>query len=161
MKTIIRNKAFETNSSSTHSICIEEENENAIEDGFITNANQKLNVAEGQFGWESDSFSSFPDKLDYLYMYLNYTEGSPNRSEITANGESLVKWLVSEFNKRGLSIEIRKYEVNEDKWFDQEGYIDHQSIPNDELEEVIQSQKAILNFLFNCRCSVITDNDNH
>lgn len=166
MKTVIRHKAFETNSSSTHSICVYEGSESRIEAGFQRHTNGEYEVEFGQFGWDHDTFYSFSSKVDYLYMYLNYTENDKlDRFEYIKNGKVFLTWLTSEFEKRNLTISFKCYDESEgryDKTFYSTGYIDHQSYPMTSMEnEVLTSQKAILNFLFNEDCYIETDNDNH
>ena len=60
MKTVIRHSVFETNSSSTHTICINKDfkwplKENSIEFGT------------GEFGWEFENYYDIWSKAEYLH----------------------------------------------------------------------------------------------
>ena len=55
----IRKGVFETNSSSTHSICIAKDAELTIP--------QSLHFSFGEFGWECDTLYSVSEKASYLY----------------------------------------------------------------------------------------------
>ena len=85
MKTQTRLKAFETNSSSTHSISISP-NDPALN----TNINGKkiVNVYTGEYGWEEDSYYGFADNASYVATYI-LSSADPHLSE----GE---KWLSPE-----------------------------------------------------------------
>lgn len=176
MKTVTRHKAFETNSSSTHSICVCDVDEGLIKLGFEAfNGHTLYDIGSGEYGWEVDDHYGFIAKLDYLYLYLDssssYRDGA-NASyrsvaplnEFNKDGNTFLAWLKSQFEERGFSITLETAVVNEDaeySWERGTGYIDHQSIPGDFEEEILRSQKAVLNYLFNDKCYVHTDNDNH
>ena len=68
----IRKSVFETNSSSTHSICIAKDVEVELP--------KKLDLEFGEFGWECDRLDSLHSKSSYLYTaVVNY--GSPEELE--------------------------------------------------------------------------------
>lgn len=62
MKTKIRKSVFETNSSSTHSICVAKNNN--------TKNFYKLSFWFGEFGWEEDKLNDPQDKMTYLVTAL-------------------------------------------------------------------------------------------
>ena len=59
----IRKNVFETNSSSTHSICIAKDMELIIP--------TSIHFEFGEFGWEVDTLSSVYEKASYLYTGLH------------------------------------------------------------------------------------------
>lgn len=163
MKTITRHKAFETNSSSTHSVCVY--GQGAEEEGFEKFDKHHLHdIGSGEYGWEQETLYGFHNKLDYLHIYLDQTENMFERPAHIKNGRALLQWLVDEFKARGKEIFLNEVIPNNQahayNWG--KGYIDHQSCPSNTMEtEVLSSQKALLNFLFNDSCYFETDNDNH
>ena len=64
MKRQIRQSCFETNSSSTHAICI------ATDD--VLNIPEEIHFGFDDFGWECDTHSSIRAKANYLYTCLPY-----------------------------------------------------------------------------------------
>lgn len=62
MKKQIRQGVFETNSSSTHSICIAKDTELIIP--------KELHLEFGEFGWECNTLNSLQEKASYLYTGL-------------------------------------------------------------------------------------------
>ncbi len=62
----IRQGAFETNSSSTHSICIATETQYNIPTSIEFNF--------GDFGWEVNKLTSRKAKASYLYTCITYSE---------------------------------------------------------------------------------------
>ena len=59
----VRQGVFETNSSSTHSICIAQTTDYIIPD--------KVSFSVGEFGWEVDKLSSLSEKASYLYTAIH------------------------------------------------------------------------------------------
>lgn len=59
----IRQNVFETNSSSTHAICICTNNPNVP---------TKVDIKVGEFGWDRVDLTDPEEKLSYLYTYLTY-----------------------------------------------------------------------------------------
>jgi len=164
MKTIIRHKAFETNSSSTHSICVCDIDESRIEAGFEKyNGEEFTGIGSGEYGWDQDSFNGFWNKLDYMFIQLESMENKTG-PEYAQSGQALLDWIIKEFESRGKTITLRRVGLNENakySWERGEGYIDHQSVGTEEVNAVLSSQKSLLNFLFNDDCYFETDNDNH
>lgn len=125
----IRNKVFETNSSSTHSISFSardtlEDNTMPIDeyDGYI-------HATFGEFGWEIESYYDQESKLSYLLTMAAHLNGfyfwCVNESEFE---EDLKKFIETEDFKT-LSDEIASYANCNGVWIDYgEGYVDHQSV---------------------------------
>lgn len=136
----IRKSVFETNSSSTHSLCI---SGGELEDSYLrVNDDFETIVELGEFGWEIEEYSGQYAKASYLFTILQYND------ELT----ELAKEAITEYTKTQ-GVEVRG-----------EGYVDHQS--SDTLDELfVGSEKEIkqnmINFVFNSGYTFNTDNDNH
>ena len=59
MKRQVRRGAFETNSSSTHAICI-------TKSKYRHNSFSHIDFETGEFGWENDEYDSLYNKASYL-----------------------------------------------------------------------------------------------
>jgi len=128
----IRRNVFETNSSSTHAMCIALVNEIKLRD---------VHFELGEFGWELDTLSDLHSKASYLWTALE-------------KGEEYDKSkLLSFLDKLGV-----KYSVEEE----QEGYfyIDHSEGLHDFLKKTLQSPLSLARFLFSPLSFILTGNDN-
>lgn len=75
MKTI-RSNCFETNSSSTHSVTID----NSSETTHLSKIkNKKIKCSD--FGWEYEKFNDFETKASYFWTLVNQNEDIPNLRE--------------------------------------------------------------------------------
>ena len=80
----IRPNAFETNSSSCHSIVFSEDN-GATLDYLVIEETGDLKLphpdGETRFGWDIADYNDAPTKLNYLYVYLEkYMKSSEDQS---------------------------------------------------------------------------------
>lgn len=149
----IRQGVFETNSSSTHAICIAKETEITLP--------ESIHFAFGEFGWECRTLQSVSGKASYLYTGLigngrqddfdkivqllkgkgiNVTTEEPiyeNRSYTGQNGK-LVKY------QHGLNV----------------GYVDHARGLTDFLNNVCSDENKLMSYLFSDLSFIITGNDN-
>ena len=131
----IRTGIFETNSSSVHCICIVNSGDNI----FLTN--KVLSCITEKFGWEHETYFDTEDKADYLLTMI-YTSEHPS--------EYLEKFR-SILHKHGIELGERKTD-----WY----YIDHSSEWGDTLNELLNNEELLMNFLFNPDSYVETANDN-
>ena len=131
----IRQGAFETNSSSVHAICISKESVTVPEETCVRITPQK-------FGWESDVYCGFTDKLAYLSALI----GKDPRQ----------RYLLTESLER-LNIQA---EFTRDEGWSPYGYVDHGYEANDFVEHVLASDDALARFLFNSKSYIETGNDN-
>lgn len=168
MKTITRHEAFETNSSSTHSICVCSENKITEEDFkiFANNSYRPYEVKVGEYGWDLEEYNSFESKLDYIYIYLESSRRDKETAKINEinyskvpeylrGGPKFMEWLTDYFKKYDLEFHWKLKSSNYG------GYIDHQSVGRgNDMEYILKSKKSILNYLFNDDVTVKTDNDN-
>ncbi len=136
----IRNKAFETNSSSTHCLVLTGESGDHF-NSFIPDK-----ISFGEFGWGYETLSSARDKLSYIVTLIQYVDknvnsltppswNDPNREllkvEYSENKMASIEnskyliWLKEMvLEKTGKSFDIEKLDGN---YYDF-GYIDHQSL---------------------------------
>ena len=136
----IRRNVFETNSSSTHSICISK---------APATAGKHLYFGIGEYGWENDCV----DIADYLYTAILEQSDS----------EDLLEQLKDMLDKHSIEYEFEepKYETSSDgeyQWL-AEGYIDHSYDTRDFINAVLSDDDLLMRCLFGNSC-VYTGNDN-
>jgi len=149
----VRQGVFETNSSSTHSICIAKDVEIVLPKHLFFNF--------GEFGWERNTLYSTGEKADYLYTGL-ITNG---RKE---DADKIVQFLIN----KGIEVTVeqpiyqtRSYTNSEGKLVEYEycengGYIDHSGNLVDFLNAVCEDESKLLSYLFSGLSFIITGNDN-
>ena len=146
MKKQIRQGVFETNSSSTHSMCIHPGNK------YVPNMS-KLKIETGEFGWEEEIYYGMDDKLSYA---LTYALGGNSNKYIEMLNEVLTDNMPdTDITYDGMSYEeLLEIDVCADF-----GYIDHQSL--DEASKMFLSKNNLEDFIFGRDSYFVTDNDNH
>lgn len=141
MVTTVRKNIFETNSSSSHSITIQDgdywDTIEADEYGMIT-------LTGGQFGWEWVKYNDALTKANYCAV--NYIHNDDKLE--------MLKEVIMEYTGcKRLIIDISK------DWEDYNcGYIDHQS--SDTVEEAFDSKDQLKTFIFNKSSWLYLGNDN-
>lgn len=142
MKRQIRRGCFETNSSSTHAICI------AKTDVNKEDLPSHVTFTHGEFGWENDEYSDLWSKASYLYQAIcSCYEGDEKAEVINKITETLGEYSVS-----------CDFEPDKDKeWGD--GYIDHGYETIDFVKAVLEDSDKLLRYLFG-DSFVVTGNDN-
>lgn len=140
----IRINVFETNSSSTHSICI-------AKNPNIRLPNE-LYFKFGEFGWEERSFDSIEEKASYLYTGLYNNE---MHSEI----EEIVDYLTN----KGITVTCEKPVTKSytNYSYEDTGYVDHGDKLKSWLYGLVENKHKILDFLCSPLSFVITGNDNN
>jgi hypothetical protein len=135
----IRQSAFETNSSSMHSIVLSKIEPGDILDIPTPDANGNIVVGTGyEFGWGYETYNDFYTKLAYLII-SNSREGYPEIDTL--------KRIIKKFTKGELVYP------------EYAGDIDHQS--SDMAKNTLKTEEDIVAFLFNPKTTLIIDNDNH
>lgn len=139
----IRNGVFETNSSSTHSICISKK---PITDIILK---RYLYFSLGEYGWGEEEVSP----CDYLYTaiacdYNNFEKRMYELKETLLNNGILFafeepKWSNDTKNRYVLNANI-----------------DHSNELIDFLDEILDDEDKLLRFLLNYDSVVYTGNDN-
>lgn len=127
----IRKGVFETNSSSTHSISLEQGNEwdtiKADDDGIIR-------IYTRNFGWEWQTYNNARTKAEYCYT--DYVD------------QDLLREVIQEFT--GCEVEF----CDDDECYG----IDHQSSGIARYE--LKTKEKLTNFIFNKSSLLFTGNDN-
>lgn len=152
MKTI-RNNVFETNSSSTHSICIAK--------GDIPNVSgRKIYFGSGEYGWENDCVT---DTASYLHTAL-VDMCSPTKYQYYVDK---IKTILDKHNVQYdfAPVKFEKYTYDDktyeyvkfksDKW----AGIDHAGECKEFVETILSDEDLFLRYLFGDSC-IYTGNDN-
>lgn len=145
MKRQIRRNCFETNSSSTHAICIAKKIVN--KEDLPTS----VSFSHGEFGWEFATYSDTWSKASYLNEALHSIYHDKEELEEK-------KSYISEVLERyGVSVEFEPDEYDEYGY--DSGYIDHGYETEEFIREVLNDEDKLLTYLFG-NSMVITGNDN-
>jgi hypothetical protein len=154
MKTWIRQKVFETNSSSSHSLTINPEM--ATQATFSPAVQRKgvYRVAKGEYGWDWKMYCTLENKLRYLFTQLfskdiDYSSAEEATAALRSEEPrfDLLCRLVEEHTGVRLLAQAKS-----------SGYIDHQS-EGVGLDLFLDEQR-LKSFLFNEESFVGTGNDN-
>ena len=136
MKIKIRKSAFETNSSSIHSLCIPQSTSYKIP--------KYVNFYLGRYGWGPD-IETNPG--NYLYTYLALT-----------NDDKRIKQLENILYKHGAEhVSFEPYNKKEG-WYD--FYIDHASESEDWVNSLFADEEKLLRHLFTPGAVLYITNDN-
>lgn len=145
MKRQIRKSVFETNSSSTHSICITYSD---INKNYLP---RLLVFKHGQYGWESDKLYTAEEKASYLYQIIcDLTYGEDDRRIEYLN--HIIRVLCN----AGVVCEFKA--DGDRSW--NEGYLDHAEKAKEFLSAVMEDDDRLLRYLFSSESFVLTGNDN-
>jgi hypothetical protein len=139
----IRKSVFETNSSSTHSICIAKQKPERIP--------EVIHFGIRNFGWEWRTLYG-QEKANYLYTMIL---GQPNHRE---SMQKLVKLL----DKIGVQYQFEEpvfEKIGKFEFLDN-GSIDHASEGADFVNAVLHSQSRLERYLFSDGSFIKTGNDN-
>lgn len=143
MKKQIRKSAFETNSSSTHSICITKNN-------ILDQKQKHVDFTIGEFGWEREQYHDPYSKAQYLYTAILVN----SRGDLLSN----IKIILIK-NNINYNFEIPQYNSSGDyTWLDN-GYIDHDE-DLDEFLSICKDENKLMKYLFSSESFIITGNDN-
>lgn len=153
MNTKIRHGVFETNSSSTHSICIVKDAELIIP--------KSLHFDFGEFGWECDTLQSLGEKASYLYTGLI----ANNRKE---DADKIIQLL----KDKGIEVTAEEPIFTDKSYTDSDGklveytsgenigYVDHSDEMTSFLNAVCEDEGKLMRYLFSDLSFIITGNDN-
>jgi len=141
----IRNSVFETNSSSTHSICITKNN-------VLNDKRSEISFTIGEFGWECDTLSTPYEKAQYLYTGV-----------LANNREELIDQIKSILDKNNISYDFQEPEFetygDENHKYLKDGYIDH-SCELGGFLDICTDENKLMRYLFSSESFIITGNDN-
>lgn len=133
----IRKNIFETNSSSSHSIVLFNEEKTKVTDIYIL---------PGDFGEMYHEYRDFTGKASYIYTYALL--------EQNANVKDEIKDRLSKVIKEELGADV-KFALNES--YNEYGYIDDRS--DDVCRKVAFDEEKMKLFLFNEGSVLIIDHD--
>ena len=146
----IRHGLFETNSSSTHAICIATSNDGLV----IPN---ELTFRFNDFGWDEHFYYDVEDKASYFYtaLYNSYDE------DIKKNFENIKNHIYEVLGNAGCECWFDR--ARPSKWgrWMESGYIDHQNEIDPLIHKLIKNDKMLFRFLFSPDSFVVTGNDNN
>lgn len=139
----VRRGMFETNSSSTHTIIITDQN---CEPGAL------VDFQIGEFGWSHHILSTIDEKASYLYTLACECY---NRDVYQDLYEILVKYGVDcECSRPAVFKKYDGYEYLDN------GYVDHCYEGRDFVDAIFHSERRLIRYLFSDESFVITGNDN-
>lgn len=139
----VRKGMFETNSSSTHTIIITEQN---CEPGVF------VDFQIGEFGWEHRILDTIPERASYLYTLACECY---HRDVYQDLYEILVKYGVDcECSVPAIFCDDSKYKYLEN------GFVDHAYEGRDFVDAIFHSERRLIRYLFSDESFVITGNDN-
>ena len=138
----IRNGVFETNSSSTHSICISKK---PVECWSF------VRFRIGEYGWENACVS---DTASYLYTAILYAYSY-------SEAEEKIDKLKNILDKHSVSYVFEEPVYETSRWgtYLKYGYIDHGYECTEFVEAVLNDEDMLLRYLFGDSC-IYTGNDN-
>lgn len=141
----IRNNVFETNSSSTHSICIPKKTKKI--DNFV-------HFGLGEYGWANERVD---DTASYLYTAIlcgyKYDDAMEKLNELT-----------DILNRHNIAYKFEKpkwesHEYNGKKWLSiDSGYLDHAYEAREPVEALLSDEDILLRYL--SEGFIYTGNDN-
>ena len=142
MKTI-RKSDFETNSSSTHSISIDDSGANYT--SITPDRDGNIVLKGGQFGWEIGDFNDPLTKANYCAVDQLSDEDNIKMLKNVLMEQTGAKRIVFDFSE----------DYKHTNW----SYIDHQSVGTS--NNAFKSEETLRDFIFSKDSVLHTDNDNH
>ena len=155
MKRIVRKGVFESNSSSTHAICIATASPLYFPD-FVE-------FKVGEFGWERETYHFPKDKASYLYTAILVLTEDDKKSVLPVEEWNEIQWIANVLIDHGVAaaFEQPNWERSDNGyWWLDDGYIDHSSYLEDWLKDILNDEDKLLNYLFTEDSYVETGNDN-
>jgi len=135
-----RKGVFETNSSSTHSICI------CLDEIDLNYPTTPIRLFYNDYGWERDTLISPEEKLSYLLTAMDNISSSKEEDL-----KNIKDWLDEE------KIPYDSSSVDNSK---NDCYIDHAYDTQSFVNYILSNKQAFLNFVFSNLSFILTGNDN-
>lgn len=151
MKRQVRKGVYETNSSSTHAICI-------AKDGY--ELKDYIDFHTGEYGWECEEYGDLDNKASYLItailsMDKEYADEKLGQLKCILD-ENKITYTIPELNIKSYNYGEKKhyyYDIGYD-------YIDHVGELTSWLEDLLSDSDKLFRYLFGDSI-VITGNDNN
>ena len=151
MKRIVRQCVFESNSSSTHAICI------CTDKWYLDyEIPETLYFGIGEHGWEFKTLSTPEEKANYLYTGILYKYGK-------IEGQKYIDKIFKMLGDKGCEAEFEEPEWRD--WGNGEfhlynGYVDHVGELEEFINALFKRSHMLLDYLFSDKSFVIKGNDN-
>ena len=149
-KVNIRKGTFETNSSSTHSICIASGD---CKDTLSCDRDGKVLVEGGCFGWEVEDYWDAETKAAYCLTWLRNYGGKQ-----CGKYDKMLREVIRKYVQGCKEVELERWSNEWNSPDHKHYYIDHQS--SDVCAEAFENEETLKQFIFNSNSLLHTDNDN-
>lgn len=127
-------------------------NEGDILDTLYPNSEGVIVVSPDEFGWEFDSYNDAETKLSYCALYA--------RDWVGDDSSKYLEILTSVVREQVGDVQVQ-YPLDRDKHgYYENGYIDHQSVENRDLDYLFTDPEQLRQFIFNPKSVLETGNDN-
>ena len=149
MKRQIRRSCFETNSSSTHAICI-------AKDGY-----EKADYIEfhiGEFGWEFETYCDVYSRASYLITAI-FNSDKDYADEKLQQLKDLLDDNHIEYVIPEPKVDSWEYDGKTRYYYNIDGYIDHVGETKEFVEAVLFDSDRLMRYLFGDSI-IVTGNDN-
>lgn len=150
MKRQIRRSVYETNSSSTHAICI-------AKDGY--ELKDYIDFHTGEYGWKCEEYGDFDNKASYLITAILSMDKEYADEKLTRLKDILdeyeITYTIPELNVKSYEYGRKKhyyYDIGDD-------YIDHAGELKSWLDDLLCDSDKLFRYLFG-DSFIITGNDN-
>ena len=151
----VRRGTFETNSSSTHSICVTKGDEALLIPNTVS-----VNIDEYEFGWEYEKWCYYDDKIAYFVLgilNISYNEG-------LGKGATMLEEFINDLKEFGVKevdiTGVRLHHYQSQYYLESDGYVDHSSDLKDFVEELMANKETLKRFLFSTDSFILGGNDN-
>ena len=149
MKRQIRRSCFETNSSSTHAICI-------TKDDYKKRDYIEFHI--GEFGWEFDTYCDVYSRASYLITAI-FDCGKDYADEKLQQLKDILDDNHIEYVIPEPKVDSWEYDVETRYYYNIDGYVDHAGATKEFIEAVLSDSDRLMRYLFG-DSMVITGNDN-
>ena len=150
MRRQIRRSVYETNSSSTHAICI-------AKDGY--ELKDHIYFHTGEYGWECEEYGDLDNKASYLITAILSMDKEYADEKLTRLKDILdeyeITYTIPELN-------VKSYEYGKEKHYYYDigyDYIDHAGELKSWLDDLLSDSDKLFRYLFG-NSIIITGNDN-
>lgn len=150
MRRQIRRSVYETNSSSTHAICI-------AKDGY--ELKDHIDFHTGEYGWECEEYGDLDNKASYLITAILSMDKEYADEKLTRLKDILdeyeITYTIPELN-------VKSYEYGKEKHYYYDigyDYIDHVGELKSWLDDLLSDSDKLFRYLFG-NSIIITGNDN-
>lgn len=143
-----RNNVFETNSSSIHTITVVNK---SVE---LPITAKEIYVGLGEFGWELECYKEPHDILSYIYTAICYNYGKEYKTYT-----KFIEKVLSERTNVRLSWEEPIFDKYSNKYYLENGYIDHGYELKKWLEDLFDDDDLLLATIFGGIIETGNDND--